>query len=50
MPSNESTPFGNFFSDVYKRQALFFADNTRMVYGDAQKVAAGMIQGIKDLG
>ncbi|MCC6135336.1 MAG: NAD(P)(+) transhydrogenase (Re/Si-specific) subunit beta [Candidatus Contendobacter sp.] len=30
--------------------ALFFADNTRMVYGDAQKVAAGMIQGIKDLG
>ncbi len=30
--------------------ALFFADNTRMVYGDAQKVAAGLIQGIKDLG
>ena len=30
--------------------ALFFADNTRMVYGDAQKVVAGLIQGIKDLG
>ncbi len=30
--------------------ALFFADNTRMVYGDAQKVAAALIQGIKDLG
>ncbi len=30
--------------------ALFFADNTRMVYGDAQKVTAGLIQGIKDLG
>lgn len=30
--------------------ALFFADNTRMVYGDAQKVAAELIQGIKDLG
>jgi NAD(P) transhydrogenase subunit beta len=30
--------------------ALFYADNTRMVYGDAQKVAAGLIQGIKDLG
>jgi len=30
--------------------ALFFADNTRMVYGDAQKVTSGLIQGIKDLG
>lgn len=30
--------------------ALFFADNTRMVYGDAQKVAADLIQGIKSLG
>ena len=30
--------------------ALFFADNTRMVYGDAQKVVAALIQGIKDLG
>jgi NAD(P) transhydrogenase subunit beta len=30
--------------------ALFYADNTRMVYGDAQKVTAGLIQGIKDLG
>jgi NAD(P) transhydrogenase subunit beta len=30
--------------------ALFYADNTRMVYGDAQKVVAALIQGIKDLG
>ncbi|CDH45234.1 MAG: NAD(P)(+) transhydrogenase (Re/Si-specific) subunit beta [Candidatus Competibacteraceae bacterium] len=30
--------------------ALFFADNTRMVYGDAQKVVAALIQGIKELG
>ena len=30
--------------------ALFFADNTRMVYGDAQKVVSALIQGIKDLG
>lgn len=30
--------------------ALFFADNTRMVYGDAQKVVNALIQGIKDLG
>ncbi|TVR59599.1 MAG: NAD(P)(+) transhydrogenase (Re/Si-specific) subunit beta [Candidatus Competibacteraceae bacterium] len=29
--------------------ALFFSDNTRMVYGDAQKVVAGLIQGIKEL-
>jgi NAD(P) transhydrogenase subunit beta len=29
--------------------SLFFAENTRMVYGDAQKVAASLIQGIKDL-
>ncbi len=30
--------------------ALFFADNTRMVYGDAQKVVSALIQGIKELG
>ncbi len=29
--------------------SLFFAENTRMVYGDAQKVATSLIQGIKDL-
>lgn len=30
--------------------ALFFADNTRMVYGDAQKVASALIHGVKELG
>ncbi len=30
--------------------ALFFADNTQMVYGDAQKVMVAMIQAIKSLG
>ena len=29
---------------------LFFEDNTRMCYGDAQKVAQGLISGIKSLG
>lgn len=29
--------------------SLFFADNTRMVYGDAQKVTASLIQGIKEI-
>jgi NAD(P) transhydrogenase subunit beta len=28
---------------------LFFADNTNMVYGDAQKVMVGMIQAVKQL-
>lgn len=30
--------------------ALFYADNTQMVYGDAQKVMVAMIQAIKSLG
>ncbi|WP_166836949.1 NAD(P)(+) transhydrogenase (Re/Si-specific) subunit beta [Rheinheimera pleomorphica] len=30
--------------------ALFYADNTQMVYGDAQKVMVNMIQAIKSLG
>lgn len=30
--------------------ALFYADNTQMVYGDAQKVMVSMIQAIKSLG
>jgi H+-translocating NAD(P) transhydrogenase subunit beta len=30
--------------------ALFYADNTQMVYGDAQKVIVAMIQAIKSLG
>ncbi|HEU0196848.1 MAG TPA: NAD(P)(+) transhydrogenase (Re/Si-specific) subunit beta, partial [Nevskiaceae bacterium] len=30
--------------------ALFYKDNTNMVYGDAQKVMVQMIQAIKDLG
>ena len=30
--------------------ALFYADNTQMVYGDAQKVIVNMIQAIKSLG
>jgi NAD(P) transhydrogenase subunit beta len=29
---------------------LFFADNTALVYGDAQKVMVSMIQGLKELG
>jgi len=29
---------------------LFFADNTSMVYGDAQKVMVEMIEAIKSLG
>jgi NAD(P) transhydrogenase subunit beta len=29
--------------------ALFFLDNTNMVYGDAQKVAAELIQHVKTL-
>jgi NAD(P) transhydrogenase subunit beta len=28
---------------------LFFADNTNMVYGDAQKVMVAMIQAVKSL-
>ena len=28
---------------------LFFADNTNLVYGDAQKVMVGMIQAVKSL-
>lgn len=30
--------------------ALFYADNTQMIYGDAQKVMVAMIQAIKSLG
>ncbi|QBL08536.1 NAD(P)(+) transhydrogenase (Re/Si-specific) subunit beta [Rheinheimera sp. D18] len=30
--------------------ALFYADNTQMVYGDAQKVMVAMVQAIKSLG
>mgnify|MGYP003571983332 FL=1 len=28
---------------------LFYADNTRMLYGDGQKMAAELVQGIKTL-
>lgn len=35
------------FSGVENK--LFYADNTRMVFGDGQKVAAGMVQAVKNL-
>lgn len=35
------------FSGVENK--LFFTDNTRMVFGDGQKVAAGMVQAVKGL-
>jgi NAD(P) transhydrogenase subunit beta len=35
------------FSGV--ENALFFADNTRMLYGDGQEMASQLIQGIKEL-
>ncbi len=39
---------GTGFSGI--ENLLFFEDNTRMLYGDAQKVAQGLIAGIKSLG
>lgn len=38
---------GTGFSGIENR--LFVADNTRMLYGDAQKVAQGLIAGVKEL-
>lgn len=39
---------GTGFSGI--ENLLFFEDNTRMLYGDAQKVAQQLIAGIKSLG
>jgi len=39
---------GTGFSGI--ENLLFFEDNTRMLYGDAQKVAQGLISGVKSLG
>ena len=39
---------GTGFSGI--ENLLFFEDNTRMLYGDAQKVAQALISGIKSLG
>ncbi|TVQ28097.1 MAG: NAD(P)(+) transhydrogenase (Re/Si-specific) subunit beta, partial [Wenzhouxiangella sp.] len=39
---------GTGFSGI--ENLLFFEDNTRMLYGDAQKVAQSLIAGIKSLG
>ncbi len=39
---------GTGFSGI--ENLLFFEDNTRMLYGDAQKVAQGLISGVKALG
>ncbi len=39
---------GTGFSGI--ENLLFFEDNTRMCYGDAQKVAQGLIAGVKSLG
>lgn len=39
---------GTSFSGI--ENLLFFEDNTRMLYGDAQKVAQQLIAGIKSLG
>jgi len=36
---------GTGFSGI--ENALFYLDNTRMLYGDAQKVAADLIQAVK---
>nr|MDA3869817.1 NAD(P)(+) transhydrogenase (Re/Si-specific) subunit beta [Gammaproteobacteria bacterium] len=38
---------GSGFSGIENH--LFYADNTRMLYGDAQKAVAGLIAGIKQL-
>jgi NAD(P) transhydrogenase subunit beta len=38
---------GTGFSGV--ENALFYSDNTYMVYGDGQKVAAELIQAVKEL-
>ena len=38
---------GTGFSGI--QNELFFAENTRMVYGDAQQVCAQLIQGVKEL-
>ena len=38
---------GTGFSGI--ENTLFFMDNTRMLYGDGQKAAAALIQGIKQL-
>ena len=39
---------GKGFSGIQNK--LFFADNTRMLYGDGQKVCSSLVQGIKQLG
>ena len=39
---------GKGFSGIQNK--LFFADNTRMLYGDGQKVCSNLVQGIKQLG
>jgi NAD(P) transhydrogenase subunit beta len=38
---------GSGFSGIENH--LFYADNTRMLYGDAQKAIAGLISGVKQL-
>ena len=38
---------GRGFSGI--ENALFFADNTRMLYGDGQKMAAELVNGVKEM-
>jgi len=39
---------GKGFSGIQNK--LFFADNTKMLYGDGQQVCANLVQGVKQLG
>ena len=39
---------GRGFSGI--ENALFYADNTRMLYGDGQKAVAALVQEVKALG
>ena len=52
MPNKPATtPFGyEHRSEPLLPRRLFYLDNTRMLYGDAQKVAAELIQAVKAVG